>query len=545
MSCSRRDLRCILHFNPCLLLSEILSSLFLVFLLFRSSCQFFYFYFYFYNWGPTTIAGNMYEPTPALSLHRLSRQSLQKRYESDEEDVSESDAGGHDFVPSLVGSQRAGTFDSDLSADEASQMDPDSDHEEHLLAPDSLSTAKQQRPVSMDTLKRNSDATFGDNTYVFDPEDDMVLELPSPDSTPALASSLFLKPSIYVPPTSTPDLKSCSRSRSASPSSIFSVEHAEVQTAKQVTMMEPPTRPTLVFINSLGPRSKAPKSRLNHPRTRGNPRDRESRIFLPRTESTLEVPRLMEAYSSPRELESQASSERNNSMSSTPSMTPLFEDESTPGATIGRVSEIPVLPYIPPSPRVRPQSMYRPRPRTPVSDKSFPPPSTRQRRPTETSRRPVSIRSNSNSSMPSYSRPSSPSRDDIRPGYLADYSDAASLTRTCSPASIASSPATPHGHSSKHSVSNILAHRSPMMRRMTRKHSASSSISMSSLRSEMDTVPTSTAASSSQPVLNAASYDPRLVRKSSQRRHARHNSSAHTGKGFMGLKFGKRSFTKA
>ena len=159
-------------------------------------------------------AGNMYEPTPSLGLHRLSRQSLQKRYESDEEDVSESDAGGHDFVPSLVGSQRAGTFDSDLSADEASQMDPDSDHEEHLLAPGSLSAAKQQRPVSMDTLKRNSDATFGDNTYVFDPEDDLVLELPSPDSTPALASSLFLKPSIYVPPTSTPDIKSCSRSRS-------------------------------------------------------------------------------------------------------------------------------------------------------------------------------------------------------------------------------------------------------------------------------------------------------------------------------------------
>lgn len=494
----------------------------------------------------------MYESTPSsLGLHRLSRQSLQKRYESDEEDVSESDAGGHDFVPSPVGSQRAATFDSDLSADEASHEDPDSDREEHLLAPDRFSTVKSQRPVSMDTLKRNSTATFGDNTYVFDLEDDMVLELPSPDSTPSLASSLFLKPSIYVPPTSTPDLKS--RSRSASPSSIFSVEHAEVQTAKKVTMKEPPTRPTLVFINSLGPRSKAPKSRLNQPRTRGNPRDRESRVFMPRTESTLEVPRLMDAYPSPRELGNKASSEQNSSTSSTPSMTPLMEDEITPGATIGRVSEIPVLPYIPPSPRIRPQSMYRPRPRTPASDKPFPPPSTRQYRPTEPSLRPVSVRSNSYSSMPSsYSRPSSPSREDIRPGYLADYSDAASLTRTCSPVSIASSPGTcqslhGHSHSSKHSVSNILAQRSPMMRRMTRKHSASSSVSLSSLRSEMDTAPTSnTAASSStQPVLSPTPYDPRIVRKSSQRRHGRHNSSAHAGKGFMGLRFGKRSFNKA
>ncbi|CAI7574787.1 unnamed protein product [Penicillium pancosmium] len=488
----------------------------------------------------------MYESTPSsLGLHRLSRQSLQKRYESDEEDVSESDAGGHDFVPSPVGSQRATTFDSDLSADEASHDDPDSDREEHLLAPDPLSAGKCQRPVSMDTLKRNSAATFGDNTYVFDPEEDMVLELPSPDT-----SSLFLKPSIYVPPTSTPDLKS--RSRSASPSSIFSVEHAEVQTAKKVTMKEPPTRPTLVFINSLGPRSKAPKSRPNQPRTRGNPRDRESRIFMPRTESTLEVHRLIEAFPSPRELEDKVSSERNGSTSSTPLMTPLMEDEITPGATIGRVSEIPVLPFIPPSPCVRPQSMYRPRPRTPASDKPFPPPSIRQRRPTEPNLRPVSVRSNSNSSMPSfYSRPSSPSRDDIRPGYIADYSDAASLTRTCSPVSIASSPGTcqslhSNGHSSKHSVSNILAHRSPMMRRMTRKHSASSSVSLSSLRSEMDTAPTSNiAASSTQPVLSPAPYDPRIVRKSSQRRHGRHNSSAHAGKGFMGLKFGKRSFTKA
>ncbi|OQE23924.1 hypothetical protein PENSTE_c008G06773 [Penicillium steckii] len=496
----------------------------------------------------------MYEPTPSLGLHRLSRQSLQKRYESDEEDVSESDAGGHDFVPSLVGSQRAGTIDSDLSADETSHMDPDSDREEHLLAPEALSTTKRSRPVSMDTLKRSSDAdTFGDNAYVFDPEDDMVLELPSPDSTPALASSLFLKPSIYVAPTSPPAHKS--RSRSQSPSSIFSVEQAEVQTAKKVTMMEPPVRPTLVFINSRGPRSKAPKPRLNHSRTRGNPRDRESRIFMPRTESTLEVPRLMEAYPSPRELESRASSERGESINSTPSMSPLLEDETTPGATIDCVSDIPFLPYIPPSPNVRPQSMYRPRPRHPASEKSFPPPGTpssRLRRPAESSRQLSSSRSTSNSSMPSFSRPGSPSRDDIRPGYLADYSDGASLTRTCSPASIASSPATSQRshHASKHSVSNILTQRSPMMRRMTRKHSASSSISMSSLRSEMDPIPTpaptsaSASASSNQSTFTATPYDSHVVRKSSQRRHGRHNSSAYTGKGFMGLKFGKRSFTK-
>ncbi|KAJ5089086.1 hypothetical protein N7532_007770 [Penicillium argentinense] len=498
----------------------------------------------------------MYDSTPSLDLHRLSRQSLHDRYESDEEAVSESDAGGHDFFPSLVGSQRAGTFDSDLSADEASsQIDPDSDREEHhdLLAPEPLSTTNkrsqpQPRPVSMDTLKRNSNATFGDDAYVFDPEEDMVLELPSPESTPALASSMFLKPSIYVAPNSIPTNKS--RSRSPSPSSIFSVEHAEIQTAKTVTMMEPPTRPTLVFINSLGTRSKGSRSRSNNSRTRAN---RESRIYLPKTESTLEVPRLMDSKPSPRGLDSMASSERGGSSAcSTPSMTPLLEDtQLPPGATIANVSEIPVVPYIPPSPRLRPQSMYRPRPRTAGSEKPFPPASTRPRRPTDTPPRPASIRSDSNSSVPCYrdiSRPVSPFRDDIRPGYIADHnSDAGSLTRTCSPASTASSP--PFSkcgptHSSKGSVSNILAHRSPMMRRVTRKHSASSSIhSMSSLRSEMDTAPTASA-SSSQPVVSTMNYDAHVVRKPSQRRHARHNSSAHAGKGFMGIKFGKRAFTR-
>jgi hypothetical protein len=79
-----------------------------------------------------------------------------------------------------------------------------------------------------------------------------------------------------------------------------------------------------------------------------------------------------------------------------------------------------------------------------------------------------------------------------------------------------------------------------MMHRM-RKHSASPSIaSMTSLRSEMD-APASIPAAASQPSLTAVNYDSHFVRKPSQRRHARLNSSAFGGRGFMGLKLGKRA----
>lgn len=503
----------------------------------------------------------MYEPTTALSLHRLSRQSLQKRYESDEEDVSESDAGGHDFVPSPTRSQRVGNFDSDISADETSHADPDSDREEKLLAP--YRGSKRQRPVSMDTVKRNSEASFVEDAYVFDPEDDLVLELPSPDS-PDLSSSLFLQPTIYVSPNTPPTANI--RSRSASPSSIFSVEHAEIHTAKKITLMEPPTRPALVFINSLGSRSKNARSRTSRSRTRGNPRDRESRIFDGRFENGREVPRLAEIKASAsKDTEDAQSSSGEDSTCTTPAI-PALDDEymSRPlqSATINRVSEIPVVPFLPPSPRIRPQSMYRPRPRTSGAEKSFQlMPNARPRRPTDTGRRPASIRSNSNSSVPSYaSLPASPFSSDR--GYIPDhYSDVGSLlSRTCSPASCASSPPLPpsyqsqsqsqppkRGHTpSKHSVSNILAQRSPMMLRMTRKHSATSS--MSSLRSEMDPpVPVETP--SSQMSQTPVNYDSNLVRKASQGRHARHNSAAPGagagGRKFMGLKLGKKSFTKA
>ncbi|KAJ5322595.1 hypothetical protein N7452_010884 [Penicillium brevicompactum] len=433
----------------------------------------------------------MYEPT--IGLHRLSRHSLQDRYESDEETVSESDAGPQDLLSSPVESNR-GTFDSDLSTDESSHMDPESDREERLLSPP---VTKRPRPVSTDTIKRNGSAVFGEEAYVFNPEDQMVLELPSPDSPLQLASSMFMQPSIYASPK--PRLVN-HRSRSPSPSSIFSVEEADIQVAQKVTFMEPRTRPTVVLINALGSR-KTPKSRPSS-RSRESSRTRPATL---RSDSRLTRPELS----------------KRTPLSEITNPPSLPFDES-PSATIDRVSDIPSVPYL------RTQDR---RPRTSSSDMA-PPPLTIRRE----SRRPPSTRTSSSTSAP-YSVPTTPFSPEDSPLSTIhdhDHESLPSLTRTSSPVSIASAK-----RSASYSVSNILSHRSPlMMRRMTRKHSSSSVASLSSLRSEFD--PHGPASSQISVATQPIRADTNIVRKSSQRRHARHNSFA-PGRGFLGLKLGKKN----
>jgi hypothetical protein len=483
----------------------------------------------------------MYEPTTSLSLHRLSRHSLQDRYESDEETVSEADAGAHDLLSSPVGSQRGGIFDSDLSADEKSDINPESDRDERLLSPP---VVKRLRPVSTDTIKRNSDAAFDEETYVFDLEEQMVLELPAPDS-PQLASSIFLQPSIYAAPK--PPRPVNSRSRSPSPSSIFSVEEADIQVAQKVSFMEPRTRPTVVLINALGSRSKSSKLRSSHSRSRESSRSRpgtlrpDSRLASACSESVTKSTRVSLQEVTALKPSTSSSSRLNDDMNLAPS------------ATINRVSDIPPVPYLPARPRTTPTADYRTRPRTSGSERIMPPPlNLRPRRPTDT-RRPPSMRSASSNTIPIYSsRPTTPfSPEDSSLGTIHD--DLPGLTRTCSPVSIASTSSPPpyistkRSASSIYSVSNILAHRSPlMMRRMTRKHSSSSIHSLSSLRSEMDPHgPASSQISVATQPGPAPSADCHVVRKSSQRRHSRHHSVLPTGRGFLGLKLGKKSHTKA
>ncbi|KAJ6146718.1 hypothetical protein N7497_008700 [Penicillium chrysogenum] len=456
----------------------------------------------------------MFEPTSSLSLHRLSRHSLQDRYESDEEAVSESDTGAQDLLSSPVGSQ-TGIFDSDLSADEHPHMDPDSDRDEDTLAPP---TVKRARPVSSATIKRNSNATFDEDTYVFDPEEQIVLELPPSDSPPQLASSTFLQPSIYVWPK--PPQPASSRSRSTSPSSVFSVEEADIQVAKEVTFMEPRTRPTVVLIDALGSRRKTSKSRPSHSRSRESSRTRSMlvrtdscRLTLPHSSaSATKPPRVSEKRASMKPTPKTATTAPTTT--TTPTETLEEDTQFAPSATINRVSEIPSVLYFPAPPRT------------------------------------VPTQDTSSNSMPTYtSRPSTPfSAEDSKPSYNDTPSQ---LTRACSPASISSTSSPPPYTSSKrsgstYSVSNMISSRSPlMMRRMTRKHSSSSVHSLSSLRSEVGVNDASASQISvaTQPT-PLPSADSHVVRKSSQRRHSRHNSVL-PGRGFMGLKLGKKSHAKA
>lgn len=485
--------------------------------------------------------GNMFQPTTSLSLHRLSRHSLQDRYESDEEAVSESDTGAQDLLSSPVGSQ-TGIFDSDLSADENSHADPDSDREENNLAPP---TVKRARPVSSATVKRNSEATFDEDTYVFDPEEQMVLELPPSDSPSQLASSTFLQPSVYVWPNQPP---TTSMSRSTSPSSVFSVEDADIQVAKEVTIMEPGTRPTVVLINRLGSLSKTSKSRPSHSRSQESSRHRS---VLARADSRrLTTQRLSDpATKSTRVSEKRSTMKQAPKIAPTPAPAPALEKETQVAsrATTNRVSETSPVLYFPAPPRTVPTQGYpRTRPQTSGFDKTMPQPLSLR------TRRPPSLRNISTNSVPAYtSRPSTPfSAEDAKPN---NYNDAPSqLTRPCSPASI-SSPSSYISSKrvpSTYSVSNILTSRSPLiMRRMTRKHSASSVNSLSSLRSEVGVNGPSSSqisvATQPAPVPSADCHVVRKSSKSSKRRHTRHASVLPSGRGFMGLKLGKRSNTKA
>ncbi|KAJ6091068.1 hypothetical protein N7499_003224 [Penicillium canescens] len=466
-------------------------------------------------------------------------------------------------MASPVKAQRAVIFDSDLSADDAPHMDPDSDREEHLLAPPIV---KLPRPVSTNTIKRTSNAACDDDAYVFDPEEQVVLELPSPDSPPQLASSIFLQPSVYV----SPKPKPTTRSRSTSPSSIFSVEETDIQVAKKVTFMEPQTRPRVVLINALGKRPSS-RSRSNHSRSRESSR---SRPPLARADSRLAPPRSSEHISRRHFYRETTPKPAPRKQSPIPVPAPNDSDERiAPSATINRVSEVPIVLYFPTPPRNIPTNtktneyQYTPRPRTAGANRTMPPPlHIRSPRPTETAR-PASIRSNSSITIPTYtSCPASPYPDDQNPTTHP-------LSRVNSSTSVISVPYSPpsqsfssskrtHGSSSSsYSVSNILAHRSPlMMRRMTGKLSWSSVHSMSSSRSEIDPVgPSSSQISvATQPVMGMGSVsglmvnsnsnsnaNANVVRKSSQRRHARHASVLPSARGFMGLKLGERLHNKS
>ncbi|KAL2825111.1 hypothetical protein BJY01DRAFT_262769 [Aspergillus pseudoustus] len=180
-----------------------------------------------------------------LNVSYITQPTLPRQYESDEEEISESETG-HAFSP-VDSHKRSGTLDSTMSMDpsNSAMLDPvDRPAFPRLLSP---FPGKRSRPVSMDTVKRSSTATFTTDTCtIFDNDDDMIIELPSPNSTTPLQSPLFLQPAVYVPSES---LASPRHSfRSSSSVSLYSDDESDVFVAEQVSYIEH-AKPNLILIS--------------------------------------------------------------------------------------------------------------------------------------------------------------------------------------------------------------------------------------------------------------------------------------------------------
>lgn len=328
----------------------------------------------------------MYHATEPHDLHCMSQLA---RYESDEEDVSESD---HAFSP--VDSQPApGALDSDLSADESSIPDVDP----HLLSP--YCPGKDSRPVSMDTVKRSSGATLVGDSFLLDQNDGMVVELP---------------PTVYVPQ---PESKHQHLSRSASGASVFSDdEPADLLVAEKVTYMEPHTRPNVIIISPFaGQSGPGPGPDPGVSARRSQEMKRAYRNSSVNSMGEIEIPQQEPAddASLANISEDRDMREREDEHARLPPIdttTPTPPDSSdtdlSPRAVLPEhttaASDLPATHAISPQPQPsqRPISFSRP-----FADKTGLP--TRPRLAADTSRRPASVRSTSSASTGLYT-PSAP-----------------------------------------------------------------------------------------------------------------------------------------
>ncbi|KAL4886136.1 hypothetical protein BJY04DRAFT_213671 [Aspergillus karnatakaensis] len=212
----------------------------------------------------------MYDTTLTLDVSYLNT-PFPRHYESDEEDISEPESHSSPFDTH----RRSATLDSIMSTGESSNGDVtesvDRPSYPRLLSP-FPSTGKSSRPVSMDTVKRSSVATFGtDSCTIFDHDDDMIIELPSPDSTTPLPSPLFLQPTVYVP--SEPFTPFRNSFNSSSSASIYSDDESDVFVAEQVTYVEPLVKPNLILIS---PTSEGTSS---SPREPASPSSSEGSVY--------------------------------------------------------------------------------------------------------------------------------------------------------------------------------------------------------------------------------------------------------------------------
>lgn len=192
----------------------------------------------------------MYDTAGPIRLDYINQQHLPRRYESDEEDISESEMGGHDNAFSPVEAYEPSNPDINQSEIERPGFP--------RLLPTYSSSGKTSRPVSMDTIKRSSATTFVADSYIFEHDDDVIIELPSPDATSPLQSPIFLPPSVYVPSESPVSTRPQSLASASSASMYSDDEDSDLLVAEQVKIVEPIAKPNLILISPVSEHSPSP-----------------------------------------------------------------------------------------------------------------------------------------------------------------------------------------------------------------------------------------------------------------------------------------------
>ncbi|KAK1144426.1 hypothetical protein N8T08_005579 [Aspergillus melleus] len=503
----------------------------------------------------------MYEPANSLQLPYIKQQHLPRRYESDEEDISEPELGGQENAFSPVESFKA--RDSDASADELSNADPAESNMACLLSPLSTTTDKASRPVSMDTVKRSSSTTFVADSYIFDHDDDMIIELPSPDSTSPLHSPVFLQPNVYVPP------ESPASSRRSSSSSIYSEDdNTDLLVAEQVTYVEPCAKPNIILIsptesshsseNSVPPALKSAPLQPSHSSSSSSKPfgDGESVYSLKSAASSQPFLSSFSREGGAAQYQGEARSRKSGLRLNTTDLegpsyelpTPQLTQSPEPSSTLS----------------LRARSMTFSRPKTAVSERapSFKP-TTRSRAPTESLRRPPSIQSIRSANLPFFhgrhhstfpapdnfsARPISCSQSAASSEYSMSPQNSRPPSRTPSPASnYYSGPNfTRHRSSSSYSVSSVPGSHSsrnplPIRNSLMKSSTSSSMYSSSSLRSEVDSL----RSLDPNDVAETDGKRGKLQRKKSLRlfKEPKVDSPEQTTKSFMGFLRAKRKST--
>ncbi|KAE8379719.1 hypothetical protein BDV26DRAFT_258715 [Aspergillus bertholletiae] len=479
----------------------------------------------------------MYDTAGPIGLDYINQQHLPRRYESDEEDISESEMGGHDHAFSPVEAYEPSHSDSNESEIERPGFP--------RLLPTYSSSGKTSRPVSMDTIKRSSATTFVADSYIFEHDDDVIIELPSPDATSPLQSPIFLPSSVYVPSESPVSTRPQSLA-SISSASVYSDDDSDLLIAEQVKIVEPIAKPNLILISPVSERSPSPfKDSASTPNM---------------TQDNLNTSGAQGVYSHRRAAASQpllwSRSDQNSAKKEAlkrGSMHLTTRDlERLPMVASGPIVSSPVeVPELP-SPMTLPtHSMAFPRPATAVSERISS--EAYSRRPTDILRRPPSIKSLSSASLPflhSRQAPTSAGADCRTRSMSYTHSSARSVhglplqsscppSRAASPSPYYSSPSfTRERSGSTYSTSSFSRAPTPLRQPLKKTSTSSSIYSSSSLRSEVESVH-----SLDPRDVAETDFQQKVKRKKSLRliRQSTVESSDPSGKkSFMGFMFGSK-----